>query len=123
MKKAQVQLLAMFSVLLLSSCGVGVAMTENQYQSSSQVHLAKNNFKVVDKVSGSAEVDYVLLIGGWKKRKLYSDAYRNMVEEANLEGSSKALVNIISEEHVGGFVPFYAKRTLTLSAHVVEFTE
>ena len=123
MKKIPVHLLTIISVLFLSSCGVGIAITENQYQNSSQVHLAKNNFKVVEKVSGSAEVEYVLLFGGWKKRKLYSDAYRNMVEGANLEGSSKALVNIISEEHIGGFVPFYTKRTLTLSAYVVEFTE
>ncbi len=48
-------------VLLFSSCGINNAMLLNVNQSATQVHLTSNNFKVVDKVRGSAEVPYILL--------------------------------------------------------------
>jgi len=85
------------------------------------VHLANNNFQVVNRVKGSSEVSYVLIFGGRNKRQLYENAYSEMVKAAELSGS-KALVNIVTEEHVGGVPPFYYKRTITVSAHVVEFT-
>ncbi len=123
MKKLIIPLVLVVFTLLLSSCGVNVALIENQNQNSTQVHLMQKNYKVVDKVSGSAEVDYVLFFGGWKKRNLYADAYKSMVNAANLENGSKALINVLTEEHVGGFPPLYTKRTITVSAHVIEFTD
>ncbi|MEO9871428.1 MAG: DUF6567 family protein [Ekhidna sp.] len=45
-----------------------------------------------------------------------------MVNKAELTGS-RALVNIMTEEHIGGVPPFYYKRTINVSAHVIEFTE
>ena len=77
---------------------------------------------VVGKASGTAEVSYVLIFGGLNKRRLFQDAYSAMVDEANLTGS-KALINMVTEEHVGGVPPFYTTRTLTVSANVVEFTD
>ena len=50
----------------------------NQNQNSTQVHLADNNFEVVQKVTGSAEVNYVLLVGGINKRQLYENAYADI---------------------------------------------
>lgn len=107
--------------LVLSSCGFNSALVLNNNQNSTQVQLSSNNYKVVDKVSGSAEVEYILMIGGLDKRQLYENAYSAMVTKANLAGS-KALINIVTEEHVGGVPPFYYKRTLTVSANVIEFT-
>lgn len=103
----------------LSSCGVSAALMLNPH--ITQVQLQAPNFKVVEKVSGSAEVDYVFLIGGLNRTQLYENAYSEMVKNAHLESGSKALANIITEEHVGGLPPFYFKRTITVSAHVVEF--
>ncbi len=123
MKKLSNYLIAMVLVLLVSSCGVGIAILENQNQNSTQVHLAEDNYTVTDRVSGTAEVDYVLIFGGWKKRQLYADAYSKMLDAANLESGSRAVVNLLTEEHVGGFPPFYTKRTITVSAHVIEFNE
>lgn len=116
-----------FSILILlaislSSCGVGAAYVFNHNQNATQVHLAANNFQVVGKAKGSSEVSYVLIFGGMKKRSLYENAYADMVNNANLTGS-KALINIITEEHVGGVPPFFFKRTITVSGHVVEFTK
>lgn len=121
MKKIIFPLVAILLLIFLSSCGVNNAYILNQNQNSTQVHLSESNYKVVDKVSGSADVNYVLIFGGINKKRLFANAYANMVEAANLETGSRALVNIVTEEHVGGVPPFYYKRTVTVSAHVIEF--
>ncbi|HYG03275.1 MAG TPA: DUF6567 family protein [Chryseosolibacter sp.] len=112
----------LISALLLTSCGVNGSLILNQNQNATQVHLASDNFKVVDKISGSADVPYVLFIGGMNRRELYKEAYSSMLEKAKLENSSRAIINVLTEEHVGGVPPFYYKRTITVSANVIEFT-
>ncbi len=114
-------LIAVLSMAVLSSCGVGYAYVLNQNHNATQVELSEANFKVVDKVSGSSEVEYVLFFGGMKKRNLFRDAYNQMLDEAEMIGKSRAVTNITTEEHIGGFPPFYSIRTITVSAHVVEF--
>jgi len=44
-----------------------------------------------------------------------------MLEKANLLGSAKAIINIVTEEHLGGVPPFYMVRTVMVSANVIEF--
>jgi hypothetical protein len=124
-KKMKNLIKTLFTIAILvslSSCGANYAMVYNQNQNSTQVHLNSNNFKVVDKVKGSAEVSYVFVFGGVNKKQLYENAYSKMVESANLTSGSKALVNLVTEEHVGGVPPFYYTRTITVSANVIEFT-
>ncbi len=113
---------AVAGMFVLSSCGVNGALIVNQNQNASQVHLSSNNFRVVDKVSGSANVAYILGIGGLRKRQIYENAYAEMMGKANLINSSRAVINVVTEEHVGGVPPFFLRRTVTVSAHVVEFT-
>lgn len=108
---------------LFSSCGVNTAMLLNQNQNATQVQLSSANYKIVDRVTGTAEVKYIFLIGGINKRQLYENAYSAMVSKANLLNTSRALINIVTEEHVGGVIPFYMKRTITVSANVIEFTK
>ncbi|MEM1218583.1 MAG: DUF6567 family protein [Bacteroidota bacterium] len=107
--------------LLTSSCGVGAAITENQNQNSTQVHLTTNNFTTIGNASGSAEANYVFSFGGWKKRNLYGQAYQNMLDAAQLNQGSRAVINVVTEEFVGGFPPFFTKRQITVSAQVIEF--
>lgn len=107
----------------LSSCGVGAAYISNHNQNSTQVHLTKNNYKVVSQIQGSSAVDYVLIFGGMNKTQLYAQAYANMIKEASLDLGSRAIVNLVTEEHLGGVPPFYYTRTITVSAHVIEFTQ
>lgn len=106
----------------MTSCGVNHAFVFNHNQHATQVNLSSNNFKVVDQVNGSADVSYVLIFGGLNKKQLFNNAYADMVSKANLSSGSRALTNIVTEEHLGGLPPFYYKRTITVSAHVVEFT-
>ena len=104
-----------------TSCGVNNAVLFNSNQNVTQVNLSSSNFKVVEKVQGSAEVKYILLIGGLSHKQLYANAYAAMMEKANLISGSKAIVNIVTEEHIGGVPPFYMVRTVTVSANVIEF--
>ena len=118
---------AIYSALLLvstflNSCGFGHAHISNHNQNATEVHLRENNFKVVDQVSGSSETSYIMAIGSMNKKQLYENAYSTMLKKANLLNGSKAIINVTTEEHFSGFLPFYFSRTITVSAQVVEFT-
>lgn len=123
MKRPITFLLTMCSMVALTSCGVNSALVLNHNQNSTQVLLSQNNFKVAERVSGSAEVRYVLFIGGMRQTRLYANAYADMINKAGLTAGPKALTNYITEEHLGGVPPFFYKRTVTVSAQVIEFTE
>ncbi len=97
-------------------------MMANLNQNATQVELSGNNYQTVERVSGSAEVEYILFIGGMNRSQLYSNAYADMLSKADLMTNSRALVNVVTEEHIAGVPPFYFKRTITVSAHVIEFT-
>lgn len=121
MKQLTILVLLAASLLSLNSCGVSNAFVFNTNQNATQVHLSEANYKVTGKAVGSAEVNYILIFGGLQKKQLYAKAYVDMVENANLSTGAKALTNLVTEEHVGGVPPFYYKRTITVSANVVEF--
>jgi hypothetical protein len=123
MKETGIYSLLLLLSALLSSCGIGTALVTNHNQNATEVHLSGDNFKVIDQVSGSSEDSYVCLIGGMKKKQLYENAYSAMMKKANLLNGSKAIINVTTEEHVSGFFPFYLKRTITVSAQVIEFTK
>lgn len=122
MKKTINYSMLLLLTAFLSSCGIGVAFVTNHNQNATEVHLSGNNFKVIDQVSGSSETSYVFAIGGMNKRQLYENAYSIMMKKANLLNGSKAIINVMTEEHISGFAPFFVKRTITVSAQVVEFT-
>lgn len=122
MKKLKLLLGTISAIVLLSSCGASSALILNHNQNSTQVHLSSNNYKIIEKVVGTSEVEYVLMIGGLDKRQLYENAYSAMLAKANLVNSSRAIINVFTEEHVGGVPPFYYKRTITVSGYLIEFT-
>lgn len=122
MKKIGYYSMLSLLTVFLGSCGISNALVTNHNQNATEVHLSGNNFKVIDQVSGSAEVSYVLAIGGKDKRQLYENAYSAMMKKTNLLNGSKAIINVMTEEHVSGFFPFFVRRTITVSAQVVEFT-
>jgi len=121
MKKLLFYSIAFTLLLSASSCGVSGAYIINHNQNATQVNLSSNNYQVINKVSGSAEVQYVFIFGGMNKKQLYENAYSKMIDKANLSGA-KALINVVTEEHIGGVPPFYYERTISVSAHVIEFT-
>lgn len=122
MKKISKYALLLLLVLAISSCGSGTAFVSNSNQNTTEVQLNRNNFKVIDQVSASSEAAYVLGIGGMRKRQIYENAYAAMMKKADLMHGAKAIINVMTEEHFSGFIPFYVRRTITVSAQVVEFT-
>lgn len=122
MKKIGIYSALLWLLASVSSCGVSTAFITSHNQNATEVHLSQNNFKVIDQVSGSSETSYVLAIGGKNKKQLYENAYSMMLKKANLMNGSKAIVNVMTEEHFSGFAPFFVRRTITVSAQVVEFT-
>ena len=84
------------------------------------VELSQNNFKVVDRVSGSAYANKILGFG-ISNEKLYNDAFSQMVKNADLKGGAKALVNVATDVQFSKYV-LWSRKTVTVSADVVEFT-
>lgn len=109
-------------VLMLTSCGVNQAIVFNNNQNATQVQLGEGNFRNVGKVAGADSVKYVLIFGGVRKKHMYENAYAAMLDKADLSAGARAVVNVTTEEHVGGFFPFCYKRTITVSGRVIEFT-
>lgn len=123
MRKLSIVMTIVILSSCLTSCGVSNAFVFNHNSNTTQVQLSQKNFEVVGQVVGDAEVSYVLIFGGAQKRRLYENAYSEMIKDANLTSGAKALTNMVTEEHVGGVPPFFYKRTITVSANVIEFTK
>jgi len=107
--------------LLLASCGVTRELSHNVNNHTTQVVLAKNNFKVVEHVKGEASNQYLLIIGGGK-RALVEKARAKMLQKANLVGSSRAVINETVESY-WIFIGVGIQYTVSVSADVIEFTE
>lgn len=122
MKQLKFLALVIFAFLLLQSCGVNQAIVLNHNQNSTQVQLSEANFRNVGRVMGTDSVTYVLIFGGMKKKQMYQRAYAAMLDKADLGSGPRAVVNLVTEEHVGGVIPLFYRRTLTVSGQVIEFT-
>jgi hypothetical protein len=122
-KKQGIMILFLAAIISLSGCGVSSGLV-NQYNvngTNSNVILQKKNFKVIGTVSGESKDSYIFFIGGYKQN-LVASAKQKMIENAGLEGTSKAIINITIEEHdVFKFV--YIKRVITVHGTVIEFLE
>lgn len=115
-------LLSFFAFLLFaSSCGIHSASIGNNHNLSTNVNLSKKNFTVLGRVSGASAATYVFGIGGLTNKSLLGNATSNMLDNADLTGGSKAIVNLSSETHYSLIVPFYYRKTVTVSANVIEF--
>ncbi len=111
------------AALVLSSCGVHLGMETNVNNNVTNVELAESNFRILDRVSGSASATYVLGIGGFNNTVLIENAKSEMLANANLDGGSKAIANVSTDIYIGKFFPVYYQKTVTVSAHVVEFID
>jgi len=112
-----------FFAVILSSCGVNTNLPFNLNANTTNVELSKKNFEVISTVTGESSATYILGIGGLKNRALYDMAKADMLKNANLVGGAKALVNVVTEQHITLVYPFYFKRRIIMSAHIVEFKQ
>lgn len=123
MKVLNISVVILFATLLLPGCGIHTALVGNMAGHMTNVELARKNFKVVDKISGTYTATYIMGVGGLSHKALIEKAKADMFARNDLTGSSKAVVNVAVEEHIAAFLIFYVRRTVTVSAHVIEFTD
>jgi len=122
-KRSALYTAILIAVVFLSGCGINSGIM-NQYSvngANTNVVLQKNNFKVIENVSGEATDTYWFFIGGFKQT-LVAKAKQNMIEKAKLEGTSKAIINVTLEEH-NKLMFIYVKRTVIVHGTVIEFKE
>jgi hypothetical protein len=84
--------------------------------------LSKSNFKVVAQVKGTASGTSVFGIGG-AFNALIAEARKEMLENAALVGSSRAIINESVEVNNISYVGFINKKRVTVSAYIIEFTD
>lgn len=106
-------------LLSLSGCATNGTMVYNLNSAQTVVELSEDNYEIMDRVQGEAEVGYVLIFGGRKVQALNDAAMADLLDKAELSGS-QALANITTERYYESYV-FYTKVKVIVSAHVVEF--
>lgn len=110
------------SLVAMSSCASHSSLTENLKSQNTQVTLSQNNFTMGERIEGDATATYVFGFGGLSKKSLLETARKSMYQNANLTGSSKALIN----ETFSNKTSFYLivwKHQVNVSADVIEFTK
>ena len=107
----------------VSSCQLHTPVAANLYQNNTNVVLQDNNYKIVQKVRGEAQADYFFYFGGFRKKGLIEEARAEMLESANLVGSSKAVINETVETSLTTIAGIYTNVKVTVSGYVIEFTE
>ena len=106
---------------ILNSCRIHSGFTHNQNQQQTQVVLSNSNYRVVKYVEGTSVAHYIFAFGGGRNvRGLEARARDNMLREANLVGSSRAVINETVEFQTRQ-VLFYTEIRCVVSAHIVEF--
>ena len=107
----------------VSSCQLHSPVAANLYQNNTNVVLQDNNYKIIQKVRGEAQADYFFYFGGFRKKGLIEEARAEMLESANLVGSSKAVINETVETSLTTIAGIYTNVKVTVSGYVIEFTE
>jgi hypothetical protein len=122
MLKLKNALFVILIVILFSSCGMNTALTANLNNNVTNVTLSQKNYKVVGLVTGKAQATYVLGIGGLSHKALVAMAKADMLKQANLMGSARAVVNVTTEENLVQILfPIYFRKEVYVQAHVIEF--
>ena len=102
--------------------GFNTSNTLNSTTVLTNVELSRNNFKVVGKSVGIASNWYLFLFFGGMRRRLLGRAYQEMLDKANLEGTSRAVINVTYDLHTR-YIFCYADITITVYGTVIEFTD
>ena len=108
---------------LFSSCAtIDRAQNFNSHNNTTEVVLAKKNFKVIGKAEGKSEARYIFGIAEQPKKSLIAEAKADMLSNAKIIGSSKSIINE-SVEIKHSMFAFFGTIRVTVSGYIVEFTE
>lgn len=117
----KVGLLILLTVVFASCRTSYRGLTTNENHHQTQVVLSENNYRIVKYVEGDASARYVFSFGGnGSERGLLARARENMLRNAGLIGTSRAVINETVERRVkDGF--FTTEVRYIVSAYVIEF--
>ncbi len=128
-KRFYIIIISIISGLLLNGCIAANSGLTNQfgnYGILTEVQLAGKNYKVIGEVSGAAEAQYIFGFGGTNEG-LIARAKRQMMQQANMEGTSRALANVSIETYMQAIphpsYPVFSKIKVIATGTVIEFTE
>lgn len=121
MKKMYLALAMLLALITTSSCKYNYGLTHNENHHQTQVVLGEKNYRIVKYVEGDAYARYLFGIGGGNaKRGIIARARQNMLRNAGLLGTSRAIINEtveVSSTHIF----FYTEVRYLVSAYIVEF--
>ena len=114
----------MISACMLTSCGLnsGLVNQLTLYGNNTQVVLQEANYRIIGQVSGTAADSYILGIGGFKKN-LVELAKNDMYRKAEMEGKSRAIINMGLERHKSRILMLYSTHSITVHGTLIEFTK
>jgi len=123
MKKVICLLFVVATLLSFSSCIASHSgLTRNVNNSTTNVVLAKNNYRIIQKVKGTASGVRVFGFGG-SFSPMIENARAEMLENSDLLGRARAVINETVETNSKSYVGVVTIYTVTVSAYVIEFTE
>lgn len=108
----------LFAVLSFTSCGITSTLSNNITET--KVVLSEKNFKVVGQASGQAKANYVMGIGGLRRKALRENAIDEMSKNAKLSGA-QTLTNVTIHSSMKLIGPFFIQVTYSATANIVEF--
>ena len=120
--KKYLTLIVACMAMLCSSCGISRQAATNSNVAQTQVVLAKNNYKVIGTVTGESSQDYWFGIGGLSKSSLNQSAMADMYRNADLEGKSRAIINV-SVVYKNKYILIYSGVKAIATGTLIEFTE
>jgi hypothetical protein len=106
---------------LFTGCGFHNGLTRNTNVNNTEVVLSERNFRVVANLQGTSETFYIFGFGGMSKSALIADARAQILQQADMIGKSRALVNEIVEEH-NLLILIYNRKKITVTTQLIEFT-
>ena len=123
MKKILILFSTIAVLLFFSSCSaISTINTSNVNNSTTNVVLSKKNYKVIERVEGHDSSISIFGIGNHGFKTLAMNARADMLRNAKLEGSARAVINEQLEKNTR-VIFMVTTKTVSISAYVIEFTE
>ncbi len=113
--------LLFMTIFLFSNCSVHRGLTSNLNNHTTGVVLSQDNFTVIQSVQGEVKGTSVLGLGG-SKNAMIAEAKAIMLSKADIIGKPRAIINETVEINRSTF-PFVRVIKITVSGHIIEFTE
>ena len=106
-----------------SSCAAAhLGMPQNVNNNTTNVVLQGGNYEIIQRVEGTATGTLLFGMIPINSQTVVNNARRQMLQSANLVGSSRAIINEVIEKELTIW-PFVGFRTVTVSAYVIEWRD